>query len=174
MNPTKPNTTADAGLQHQNSVPPKVIGKPFKPGVSGNPSGRRRGSVSLTATLKKRLTKADARAIADKLIQQAKAGNRDAIRHHPAPHSLSATGKAICRCGCERRSAGMNFIPAAHARSSTNGRQKVSSVPCPSVNRDASEASGFSISPASSRLLSDAKPVPKIVLPVSLYARLPR
>ena len=79
MNPTKRNTATTAGLQHENSGK-KVIGKPFAPGVSGNPSGRRRGSVSLTATLKKRLTKADARAIADKLIQQAKTGNRNVVR----------------------------------------------------------------------------------------------
>jgi hypothetical protein len=80
MNPSETTTEADAALQHENSLPPKVIGRPFRPGVSGNPSGRRRGSVSLAATLKSRLTTADAKAIADKLIEQAKAGNRDAIR----------------------------------------------------------------------------------------------
>jgi hypothetical protein len=76
----KLNPKADAGLQQEKSTPPKVIGKPFPPGVSGNPSGRRRGSVSLTATLKRILTKGDANAICFKLISQAKAGNHQAQR----------------------------------------------------------------------------------------------
>ena len=80
VKPNKPTTPADAGLQHHNSAPAKVIGKPFPPGVSGNPSGRRRGSVSLKATLKSRLTKTEANAICDKLISQARAGNHQAQR----------------------------------------------------------------------------------------------
>ena len=80
MKPNKPTAPADAGLQLQNSTPPKVIGKPFKPGVSGIPSGRRRGSVSLPAMFKACLTKADAKAICAKLISQAKAGNHHAQR----------------------------------------------------------------------------------------------
>jgi hypothetical protein len=48
--------------------------------VVGNPSGRRRGSVSLKSALKSRLTKTDANAICDKLISQARAGNHQAQR----------------------------------------------------------------------------------------------
>jgi hypothetical protein len=72
--------TPDAGLQQKNSNPPKVIGRPFQPGVSGNPSGKRRGSVSVAATLKRILTKGDAKLICTKLISQAKAGNHQAQR----------------------------------------------------------------------------------------------
>lgn len=78
MNPDKPNTAADAGLQHQNSVPPKVIGKPFAPGVSGNPSGRRRGAASLTAALKRKLTRKAAEQIAAKIVERARQGDRHA------------------------------------------------------------------------------------------------
>jgi len=67
------------------------------------------------------------------------------VRHNPAPHSLSATGKEICRFGCVRQNTAMGFIPAVHARSSTNGRQMVSSARCPSVNQGVSRGTGFSI-----------------------------
>ena len=35
--------------------PKKVIGRPFKPGQSGNPAGRPKGSLSLVGLMKKRL-----------------------------------------------------------------------------------------------------------------------
>jgi hypothetical protein len=91
--------------------------------------------------------------------------------HNPALNNLPANGTGIYRCGCVRQNAAMSFIPGVHARSSTNGRQKVLSVPCLYASRAASRVSGFFISPASSRSSSDAKPVPKIMLPVSLHAR---
>jgi hypothetical protein len=44
----------NAGLQHTSSVLPKrVIGRPFPKGTSGNPSGKRKGEVSITAALKR-------------------------------------------------------------------------------------------------------------------------
>lgn len=58
----------------------KVFGKPFKPGVSGNPGGRRRGTVSLAAALVRNLTKQDADAIAQRLIALAKSGDIPALR----------------------------------------------------------------------------------------------
>jgi Family of unknown function (DUF5681) len=75
--------TTDAGLQGENShAPPprKVFGRPFKKGQSGNPSGRRKGSVSLTAAVKRNLTRKNADAIARKLIAMAKAGDIVAMR----------------------------------------------------------------------------------------------
>lgn len=77
MNPNEPNHAADAGLQHQNSSP-KVVGRPFKPGVSGNPSGRRRGAASLTAALKRKLTRQAAEQIAAKIVDRARQGDRHA------------------------------------------------------------------------------------------------
>lgn len=54
--------------------------KPWPKGVSGNPSGKRKGHASVTAALKRKLTRKDADVIAAKLIGQAKAGNRHAVR----------------------------------------------------------------------------------------------
>ena len=75
MNESKPTPTAQE--QRENSKPP---GRPWPKGVSGNPGGRRKGAVSLKATLTRALTKADADAIARKLIDGAKAGNTAAAK----------------------------------------------------------------------------------------------
>lgn len=53
--------------------------KPFKPGQSGNPAGRPKGT-SVTAILRARLTEEDKIAIADALIRGARAGEMDKLR----------------------------------------------------------------------------------------------
>jgi len=75
LNESKPTPTAQE--QRENSKPP---GRPWPKGVSGNPGGRRKGAVSLKAALTRALTKADADAIARKLIDGAKAGNTAAAK----------------------------------------------------------------------------------------------
>ena len=87
MNPTMPaylaprtlSPAASAGLQHENTKP-KAVGRPWARGTSGNPSGRRKGTLSPTAALKRTLTKADLEQIVTKLIDLAKAGDRHALR----------------------------------------------------------------------------------------------
>jgi Family of unknown function (DUF5681) len=80
----EPDTAApdlpDTGLQHQNSTGKRTIGRPFKKGQSGNSSGRRKGSVSLTARLKSALTLEDASKIVAKLISLAKSGDLGATK----------------------------------------------------------------------------------------------
>jgi hypothetical protein len=72
-----------AGLQRVNSGPKptgKPRGKPWPKGTSGNPSGRRRGSASIVAALKRLTTRADAEAVARKLLALAKGGDLQAMR----------------------------------------------------------------------------------------------
>ena len=80
----EPNTAApdlpDTGLQHRNSTGRRTIGRPFKKGQSGNPKGKRKGSVSLTARLKSALTKEAAAEIVAKLISMAQAGDMAAAK----------------------------------------------------------------------------------------------
>src|SRR5664280_1031858 len=57
-----------------------VTGKGFRPGHSGNPSGKRKGTVSLAAALARSLTRQDARAICRKLISLAKDGDVPALK----------------------------------------------------------------------------------------------
>lgn len=73
--------TSPAGLQRVCSEPPKprVRGRPWPKGMSGNPSGRRKGTVSLTAALKRLLTTEDASAIVRKVVDLAKNGDLRAI-----------------------------------------------------------------------------------------------
>src|SRR5262245_44306796 len=74
----------NAALQQESSPtpPPKrgIIGRPFKLGQSGNPSGRRKGSVSLKAALMRVLTRRDAERIGRELIERAKSGDVRAVR----------------------------------------------------------------------------------------------
>jgi hypothetical protein len=48
--------------------------------MSGNPSGRRKGTLSPTAAFKRTLTQADLEQVVTKLIDLAKAGDRHALR----------------------------------------------------------------------------------------------
>ena len=75
-----PDLPDTAGLQHQNSTGKRTIGRPFKKGQSGNPRGKRKGSVSLTARLKSALTKEAAAEIVAKLISMAQAGDLAATK----------------------------------------------------------------------------------------------
>jgi hypothetical protein len=61
-------------------MPGGITGKGFLPGKSGNPGGRKRGAVNLTAQLKSRLTQEDAVAIVARLIGLAKAGDLAAVK----------------------------------------------------------------------------------------------
>src|SRR5262249_39682909 len=70
---------SQAGLQPKSSQK-APWGRPFKPGVSGNPSGKRRGSVSPTAALRRSLTRRDAEQIARKLIAKAKSGDAACLK----------------------------------------------------------------------------------------------
>lgn len=72
----------DVGFQRDSNGkrPGGITGKGFRPGRSGNPSGRRRGSVSLAAALARSLTKRDAEVICRKLISLAKSGDVPALR----------------------------------------------------------------------------------------------
>lgn len=52
----------------------------FVKGRSGNPSGKRKGTVSLRAAIKRALTDEDVDAIAGWLVQQAAAGDLRAVK----------------------------------------------------------------------------------------------
>lgn len=69
--------THHVGLQpgFNRKRPGGVTGKGWRPGVSGNPAGKRRGHASLTAALKRGLSRVDAEAIVVKLIALAKEGD---------------------------------------------------------------------------------------------------
>lgn len=57
---------------------PENLRTPWQPGQSGNPAGRPKGSVSLLTLLKDKLAEndgAEAKAIVDALIEDAKTGN---------------------------------------------------------------------------------------------------
>ncbi len=75
-------TSADVGLQRSSNgkSPGGITGKGFRPGQSGNPSGKRKGSVSLAAALARSLTKKDAQAICRKLISLGKRGDVPALK----------------------------------------------------------------------------------------------
>ena len=70
-----------AGLQPENSS--KVWGTPFKPGESGNPSGRPKGSVSIVAALRRLMESGDPNYSPEKaaqiLWQHFQEGNSTAI-----------------------------------------------------------------------------------------------
>jgi len=70
------------GLQGNGSwkVPGGSTGKGFRPGRSGNPSGKRKGCVSLAAALARSLTREDAEEICRKLIALCKDGDMAALK----------------------------------------------------------------------------------------------
>ena len=55
-------------------------GRPFQPGVSGNPAGRPRGSRNKTTVLVEKLLADDAEAVARSVIDAARAGDMSAAR----------------------------------------------------------------------------------------------
>jgi len=57
-----------------------VTGKGFKPGQSGNPTGKRKHSPSLRAALKRTATRADCEQVASQLVALAKSGDPRATR----------------------------------------------------------------------------------------------
>jgi len=75
-------TINDVALQRDSNGkrPGGVTGKGFRPGRSGNPSGKRKGTVSLAAALVRNLTAEDADAIAQRLISLAKGGDVPALK----------------------------------------------------------------------------------------------
>jgi hypothetical protein len=66
--------------KQQESSKPRVRGRPFPKGVSGNPSGRRKGAVSIAGVLKAKLSRPDAERICGQLIKQAMAGDIQAVK----------------------------------------------------------------------------------------------
>jgi len=60
--------------------PGGITGKGFMPGQSGNPSGKRAGTVSPTAALRRALTRADAELIAQRVIALARRGDAQALK----------------------------------------------------------------------------------------------
>lgn len=74
--------SSDVGLQrnYNGKSPGGITGKGFRPGQSGNPSGKRKGSVSLAAALASSLTKKDAKLISRKLISLGKSGDVPALK----------------------------------------------------------------------------------------------
>ena len=67
------STATDAGAQKQR-------GRPFEPGVSGNPHGRPKGSRNKTTVALEALLDGEAEAITRKAIEKAKEGDRTALR----------------------------------------------------------------------------------------------
>jgi hypothetical protein len=72
----------DVGLQRDSNgkLHGGVTGKGFRPGKSGNPCGKRKGTVSLAAALARSLTRKDAKAICRKLISLGKRGDVPALK----------------------------------------------------------------------------------------------
>lgn len=66
----EPKESSDVGKQRKYNEG-GITGKGFKPGQSGNPSGRPKGSVSIAATLRHIITQEQANQIAQDLIAQA-------------------------------------------------------------------------------------------------------
>ena len=69
----------------------KQRGKPFKPGVSGNPKGRPRGSRSKATVLAQELLDGEAEGLARKVIELALAGDS------PGPEALLGAAGAACQ-----------------------------------------------------------------------------
>ena len=80
-------------------LPGGITGKGFLPGKSGNPGGRKRGAVNLTAALKARLTQEDAVAIVARLIGLAKEGDLGAVKLLLIQAGFGVIYVRSCRCG---------------------------------------------------------------------------
>lgn len=75
--------TEIAALQRKSSGPKpkaKPRGRPWPKGVSGNPSGKRKGCVSLVATLKRLFSRADAESVVRRLVALAQGGDTQAMK----------------------------------------------------------------------------------------------
>lgn len=66
-------------MQRTNSTGKRAIGRPFKPGQSGNPSGKRTGTISLRASFQRVATQADADAMMKAVLDKAKGGDLKAF-----------------------------------------------------------------------------------------------
>ena len=78
IEPSPDTEAAGPGLQRENSG--KVRGRPFVKGQSGNPNGRRKGTVSPTAALRRILSRTDAERIARTVIDAAADGDLQATK----------------------------------------------------------------------------------------------
>ena len=68
------------GDNNGSKMPGGCTGRGWQPGQSGNARGRRPGSASLTAALRRKLTRKDAEEIVQKLITLAKGGDIRAVQ----------------------------------------------------------------------------------------------
>ena len=74
------NTPNDTAISNVRSRLGGVTGRGWLPGASGNARGRKPGSASLTAAMRRVLTRADAEEIAAKVIAMAKEGDLAAVK----------------------------------------------------------------------------------------------
>ena len=77
-------------------------------------------------------------------------------------HNLFASKTVICRCGSDLQNAGVSFIRAVHAQSSTSGRPRVLFALFPFVNQAGSKAFDFFTSPAFWHSSNDVRQVPSL------------
>jgi hypothetical protein len=77
---TDVNQGADGTSTPTDESAQKQRGRPFEPGVSGNPNGRPRGSRNKTTVALEALLDGEAEAITRKAIEKAKEGDRAALR----------------------------------------------------------------------------------------------
>ena len=77
-----PGGKPDADLLHSQhpGSKKKPRGRPWPKGTSGNPCGRRPGTISPTMALRRALTRQEADALAAKVVAMAKAGDATCLR----------------------------------------------------------------------------------------------
>jgi hypothetical protein len=73
------STTISNSENNGGKMPGGCTGRGWQPGQSGNARGRRPGGASLTAALRRTLTRKDAEEIARKLVTLAKSGDLRAV-----------------------------------------------------------------------------------------------
>jgi hypothetical protein len=72
--------TAMSDNAHADNAGRKQRGRPFTPGVSGNPGGKPKGCRNRAGVLLEAISDADLAAVVTKLVTQAKAGDMTAIK----------------------------------------------------------------------------------------------